>query len=897
MLRATINGREHTFREGLTVLEALRVIGVSVPALCDDPRLRPQGGCRLCAVQVEGHPQPLVACMTRLEPGLKIETHTEAIEHERRMLLAAQAHRYPAAALREFPDKEFHRLLVRYGVEREAGQGARPAAAGELRTYVRDDSHPFIRVDMSRCVDCYRCVRICDELQGQFVWKAVNRGHHTEVTPGQGLTLLESACVGCGACVDTCPSGAIEDRTRIEAGPATAWTRSTCAYCGVGCEIQVGTRDGTIVQITPALDGPVNLGHLCEKGRYAFAYVDASDRVTAPMVRERGAWKRVSWAEAIARAAADLSRIVARDGPEAVGVLGSARATNEENYLAQKFARVVLGTHNVDCCARVCHAPTAAAMAAMLGAGAATGCYDDIEAARTLLLFGANATEAHPVLGARVRQAARRGTALIVVDPRAIELAEHAERHLALRPGTNVPLLHAMAHVIVEEGLSHTDFVARRVSDLEPYRAFIREWTPERAAAICGVAAADIRAAARRYATGSPALILHGLGATEHTQGTDSVACLVNLALLTGNIGRPGAGIVPLRGQNNVQGAAHMGCEPSHLTGYVMLERGREDFERAWGVPLPRAPGLNLMEMMDASRAGRLKGLWVTGYDILLTNPGMDATRSALAALEVLIVQDLFMNETAREFGTVFLPACSSFEKDGTFMNAERRVQRVRRALEPRGESKPDAWIVCELARAMGRGDAFAFESAEAVWEEIRRVWKAGAGITYTRLESAGLQWPCPAEDHPGTARLHADGFVAGPRAALRRAAYAPTAEQADDHYPFLLVTGRTLYPFNAGTMTGRTRNPELRPTDTLDLSPVDAERLGLQGGEPVTLRSRHGAARLPARIDPRVKPGELFASFHAAETGLNRVTSPHRDRETATPEYKVTAVRIEVDP
>jgi formate dehydrogenase major subunit len=658
--------------------------------------------------------------------------------------------------------------------------------------------------------------------------------------------------------------------------------------------MNVGTRDDRIVVIKPVLDAPVNRGHLCVKGSYAFDFVSAQDRVTEPMIRVAGDWKQVSWDEAILFTANALGRMTTEHGANAVGVLGSARATNEENYLAQKFARVVLGTNNVDCCARVCHAPTAAAMKLMLGAGAATNSFEDIESARAILLCGANPTENHPIVGARIKEAALRGTRLIVIDPRNIELARYATLHLQLRPGTNVPLLNAMACTIVEEGLYDEVFLKERVASFEEFRQFVQSWSPETTAPVCGVEAQQIRKAARLYAGQRPAMSFHGLGLTEHIQGTEGVMCLVNLALLTGNIGKPGAGINPLRGQNNVQGAAHMGCDPGILTGSVSLKEGHELVSAAWQAALPFTKGLNLLQMLDAAEDGRFKALWAIGYDIVLTNANADSTRRALERMELVIVQDMFLNETARQFGSVFLPAASSFEKDGTFMNAERRVQRVRKAIAPVGASKSDWEIICDVARAMGKGEFFNFSTSEDVWNEVRSVWKAGAGISYKRLESGGLQWPCPSEDHPGTPTLHVGAFSVGKQATLQRVEYRATKEVADNDYPFILNSGRTLYHFNAGTMTLRTANKLLRPEDYLDISSEDAARLKLSDGQRVRICSQYGEAILPVKIGDSVRPGELFATFHTSEVFLNHVTSPHRDKYVDTPEYKVTAVRLE---
>ncbi|MBI5451010.1 MAG: formate dehydrogenase subunit alpha [Gammaproteobacteria bacterium] len=884
MPRITINGKVCDATAGQTVLEAARAVGITIPTLCHDERLAPSASCRMCLVQIEGARQPLTACNTPVSDGMVIDTCPADLEDERRALLDWLAHHYPADAVDRFPAKPLHRLLREYGITaRTAPDTAR-----------HDDSHPLIAVDMQRCVLCYRCVQICDTLQGQLVWHAVGRGDETHIVPGRAPSLRDSDCVACGACVDTCPSGALEDRAVIEHGVPERWTRTTCPYCGTGCEIELGTRDGRVIVARPAPDAAVNKGHLCVKGRYAVEFGATTDRVTTPLLRVDGSWREASWDQAIHFIVTRLRALRERHGADSVAILGSARATNEDNYIIQKFARLALGTHNVDCCARVCHTPTAAAMKLMLGAGAATNSYDDIELARLILVCGCNPTENHPVLGARIKQAARRGAQLIVIDPRRIELAEAATVHVALRPGGNIPLLNALAHVIVTEQLYDAGFVTTRVDEFEQFCAYIAEWTPERAAPLCGVEPAQIRDVARRYATAGPALMVHGLGITEHVQGTEGVMALVNLALLTGNLGKPGSGINPLRGQNNVQGAAHMGCDPGTLTGGVALHEGSSRFESAWGASLPTSPGLNLMQMIDAAGRGELKALWSVGYDILLTNANATVTRQALAQLELLVVQDLYLNETARELAHVLLPAASGFEKDGTYMNAERRIQRVRQALAAPGQARGDWQILCDVARALGYQEQFGFASAQAVWDEVRSVWPAGAGISYARLEQGGLQWPCPDESHPGTPLLHRHGFAQGPRAALRRIAYHPTPEQVSAEYPLLLITGRTLHAFNAGTMTGRSQVHTLRPTDTVDVCADDAHRQHLTDGQWVQVISRYGSATLPLRISATVKPGELFATFHDPRVFLNHVTSPHRDRMVKTPEYKCTAVRLE---
>jgi formate dehydrogenase major subunit len=883
VLRVVLNGQPHEFEDGATILDAVRRVGIHVPHLCHDDRLEPVAACRLCLVEVKGTGRPVAACTTPLAHGMDVTTHSPALEADRRTLLGLLAERHPPDA--RGADNPFLREIRAYGLE--------GALAGQARPDLVDDAHPYIRVDMNRCIHCYRCERICDDLQGQFTWRVWDRGAETRIVPDSGTTLRESSCVSCGACTDTCPSGALADKASLTLGPATRWTRTVCSYCGVGCEMNVGTRDGHLVAVRPVLDAPVNKGHLCSKGRYAFGFLDATDRVTAPLIREGGAWRTVPWDTAIRHVAERLQEIVTRHGPDTLGMLGSARATNEENYVTQKFARVVLGTNNVDCCARVCHAPSGAALKSMLGTAAATNSFADIERARTILVCGSNTTSCHPIVGARIKQAALRGANLVVIDARRIELADYATLHLAPRPGTDLVLFNAMAQVIVEEGLVDQAFLAERVAGFDGFRDFIRDWTPERVAPECNVAAYDIRRAARLYAARRPAMSVHGLGLTEHVHGTDTVMALINLALLTGNLGRPGAGINPLRGQNNVQGAAHMGCEPRALTGMIPIDEGRERFERVWHAAVPSTPGLDLIEMMDAARAGKLRALWAIGYDILLTNPGTERTRAALSGLDFLIVQDLFLNETARELAHVFLPVAASFEKEGTFMNGERRIQRVRRVLDPPGGARPDWQILCDVARAMKTEHGFAFGSAEEIWDEIRAVWPAGAGITYSRLDQAGLQWPCPREDNPGTEVLHRDEFAGDHRATLRCLRPRTSSEMPSAEYPFVLMTGRNLYQFNAGTMTGRTANALLRPRDLLEVSAEDGDELGLRDGDRVRVESQHGAVVLPVELSERLPAGELFATFHTADAQLNRLTGGGMDPITHTPEYKRTAVRI----
>ncbi|MGV0645188.1 formate dehydrogenase subunit alpha [Mycolicibacterium sp. XJ2546] len=887
MPRLIIDGATVSCAPGVSVLEAAASAGIDIPALCHDPRLAPAGACRLCVVTIDDADRPTPACTTPVTEGMVVQTTTGELRELRKTLLSMLTRCYPGNSVAVDPELPLHRMLADHGV----------SATGTPDPRRVDSSHPNIRVDLNHCISCWRCVRICDEVQGQFTWRITGRGTDSHVIPDSGGTLADSTCVSCGACVDTCPTNALTDVHAVQAESATEWTRTTCPYCGVGCEMMVGSRNGRIVEAVPAHDAPVNRGHLCVKGRYGFGFSASADRITTPMLRSSsGEWVPVGWDEAIEVAVRGFRRVIERAGPTAVGVLGSARATNEENYLTQKFARVVLGTNNVDCCARVCHAPSAAGLKAVFGTGAATNSFDDIEIANTIVVCGSNTTEAHPIVGARIKQAALRGTNLVVIDPRRIELADYADVHLRPRPGTNVAVLNSIAAAIIDEGLVDEAFVARRVDDFPAFRDFATAYVPERVSSTTGLDPADVRRAARLYAGPGPSMLFHGLGVTEHVQGTDAVMCLANLALLSGNIGKPGSGCNPLRGQNNVQGSAHMGCEPHHLTGMIALADGRERAAAVWGAPVPEVRGLDAMEMLDAAEDGRLDALWVVGWDILLTQPQTASVERALAALEVLVVQDLFLTETARRFATVFLPAASSFEKDGTFMNSERRIQRIRRAVPPPGVVKTDADILCEAAAAFGWGGHFSYRGAHDIWDEIRRLWPAGAGITYHRLDRpGGLQWPCLDEDHPGTSLLHRDTFPGiGARAMLRRIDHRPSAEQPSDGYPLVLITGRELYAFNAGTMTGRAATAALTLGAALEISPEDAQRLGVSDGAGVSVQSRYGTLVLPCRISDRMQTGTVFASFHDPAVPVNTITGPGRDRTTHTPEYKITAVKVD---
>lgn len=885
MFSVKIDNQIFSFKEGMTILELLQNNAIKIPALCNDERLSPSSVCRSCLVKVNGEPHWLPSCRTLLLDGMEIETTSKEIEDYRKDILRVMAKNYSQLVIKKFPDKEFHYWLNHYNITGELPK--------DIKTK-KDTSHPYIQVDMSQCIKCERCIRICDEVQGQFVWHMSKRGDQEQVISDSNGLFGESSCVSCGACVDTCPTGAIEDKNVIRLGVAEKITRSVCAYCGVGCEINVGTKNKKIIGIHPVIESPVNKGHLCVKGRYAWNYNYAKDRIKHPMIRRNGEWENVSWEEALDFCSEKLKVISTEYGPDSIGIIGSARATNEENYLIQKFARVVIGTNNIENCARVCHQPTAKAMSMMLGTGAATNSFDDIEKAKTILICGSNASENHPIVGARIKQAVLKGTNLIVIDPRKIELTKYANYHLQLKAGTNIPLFNAMANVILEEGLFDQTFLEERVEDWEGFKRFIGQWTPERAAMICQIDPQLIREASRLYATASPSMCFHGLGLTEHIQGTESVMALVNLALITGNIGKSGSGINPLRGQNNVQGAAVMGCEPGSYTGLASVKKDRAQFEKLWKTSLPDKKGLNLPEMIDAAALGNLKSMWIVGYDVYFTMPDSNHTEKAFRNLDLLVVQDMFLTETAKRFANVFLPVASSFEKDGTFMNSERRIQRIRKVISPPKEVKNDWEIICAIAKKMDKKQFFNYTSTEEIWNEIRQAWKAVFGITYERIEKNGIQWPCPDINHPGTEILHKNSFPIGDKASLFQVDFVPTLEKTSKSFPFILVTGRELYHFNSGTMTYRTTNKEIISSDFLHIHGDDATLIKLEEGEKAKILSKYGTTILQVKIDDSVRKGECFTTFSNTEVFINKITGPFRDKYVQTPEFKITSVRIE---
>jgi formate dehydrogenase major subunit len=859
-----------------TLLDVCRREGVDVPALCHDDRVHAGGHCRACMVEVAGRLVP--ACTTPVRDGMDIETESAKVLEYRRdlgelMLCESE------------PRGRVGKLLEDWGADgsRYTTRARRPRVSTR-----RDQGHPFLRIDLGACIRCRLCVSACAEIQGQFVWAVAGRGASTHVTWGSG-DFSDSGCVSCGACASVCPTGAVSDIDRerlhsmVARGASTRVVRTTCSYCGVGCSLDVHVAGDDVVLVEGA-PSPVNDGHLCVKGRYAHRFARHPDRLTTPLLRRDGELVPVSWEVAIAHVAAEMKRLAG-----GVGGLSSSRCTNEENYLLQKWMRAGLATNNVDCCARVCHAPSAAGLRHSFGTGAATSSLADIERADLLFVCGSNTTESHPIVGSRVKQAVLAGAGLIVVDPRRTELAALADIHLQPRPGTNVPLLNSLAAVIVDEGLVDEAFIAARTEGFEKLAAFVTRFLPEKQETTTGVAAPLVREAARLYASAERPMQLHGLGMTEHLQGSEGVMLLCNLALLRGAVGREGAGVNPLRGQNNVQGAADMGCQPDLLTGYASVADPlvRERFEAAWGAPLPTDEGLTLPRMYEAIDSGEIRGLFILGEDVVQTDPDCDRVRERLGKLELLVVQEIFLSETAK-LAHVVLPGASAFEKDGTFTNGERRVQRVRRVLEPKAGSRADWEILASLMRAGGM-DAD-YPEPRAIFEEIRGVWPALAEADYEALGAEGLQWPVTKASPAGTPILHRETFSRG-RADLACVPFV--ASPAFGAGALTLITGRVLEHYNSGSMTRRSGAAHLVDRDELQIHPRDARGRGIRDGARVRVTSAFGEAVATARLTTDLRPGTLFLSFHFPETGTNRVTSDVVDRLAGCPEYKVTAVDV----
>ena len=889
----TIDGRRVCVPEGTSLMRAAAVAGVDIPKLCATEMLAPFGSCRLCLVEIEGQNGTPASCTTPAAEGLVVTTTTPRLERLRHGVMELYLSDHPEAGIKGAVGVAARRAgvsRVRYGREGGAHAGA-PV----------DESNPFFAFDPAACIVCSRCVRACDEVQGTFALTIAGRGFASRVSAGQDEPFLGSECVSCGACVQACPTDALIEKTVKAAGPPDRSVVTTCAYCGVGCAFEAQTKGDELLRMVPWKDGKANHGHSCVKGRFAWGYATHRERIVEPMIRQTIAepWRKVSWPEAIAFAAGRLKFIQATHGRGAVGAITSSRCTNEETYLVQKLTRAALHTNNVDTCARVCHSPTGYGLKAAFGTSAGTQDFDSIDCSDVILVIGANPTDAHPVFASRIKRRLRAGAKLIVVDPREIDMVRTphvaASHHLALQPGTNVALLNALAHVIVTEGLVDEAFVRERCD-----RAAFEAWalfialpmnSPETMAEVCGVPAKALRAAARLYATGGNAAIYYGLGVTEHSQGTTTVMAIANLAMATGNLGRSGVGVNPLRGQNNVQGACDMGSFPHEFSGYrhVSEEPVRRLFEGLWGVALDPEPGLRIPNMLDAARDGSFRGLYIQGEDILQSDPDTRLVAAGLAAMDCVIVQDLFLSETA-SYAHVFLPGSTFLEKDGTFTNAERRIQRVRKVMEPRN-GYADWEITLKLSDALGYPMAYSHPSE--IMDEIAALTPTFAGVSYQKLDALGsIQWPCGPDAPEGTPVMHIGHFARGAGQFILTE-YVPTEERTGARFPLLLTTGRVLSQYNVGAQTRRTPAAIWHPEDLLEIHHHDAEHRGVVDGDWVRLTSREGETTLRARITGRVAPGVVYTTFHYPDTQANVVTTEHSDWATNCPEYKVTAVQV----
>ncbi|NRF70726.1 formate dehydrogenase subunit alpha [Aquincola sp. S2] len=898
-----IDGTPVTVPAGTSLMRAAVDAGIKVPKLCATDSLEPFGSCRLCLVEIEGRRGYPASCTTPAEAGMKVRTQSDKLQQLRKGVMELYISDHPLDCLTcgangncELQDMAGVTGLrnVRYGFD-----GANHLDAK------KDESNPYFTYDPSKCIVCNRCVRACEETQGTFALTIEGRGFESRVSPGQGESFMDSECVSCGACVEACPTATLQEKSVIWLGQAEHSVITTCAYCGVGCGFKAEMKGTQVVRMVPWKDGQANEGHSCVKGRFAWGYATHQDRMLKPMIRRKitDPWQEVSWDEAINHAANEFRRIQQEHGRESIGGITSSRCTNEETYLVQKLVRAAFGNNNVDTCARVCHSPTGYGLKQTLGESAGTQTFASVDHSDVILVIGANPTDGHPVFASRLKRRLRQGAQLIVIDPRRIDLVRsphvQAAHHLQLKPGTNVAVITAFAHVIVSEGLVDEAFVAERceAKSFNEWRNFVTraEHSPEATEAITGVSAAELRAAARLFARGMNgrrnAAIYYGLGVTEHSQGSTMVMGIANLAMATGNVGREGVGVNPLRGQNNVQGSCDMGSFPHELPGYRHVSDStiRAEFEAAWGVALDAEPGLRIPNMFDAALGGSFKGLYCQGEDIAQSDPNTQHVSAALSAMECIVVQDLFLNETAK-FAHVFLPGSSFLEKDGTFTNAERRLSRVRKVMPPKA-GLADWEVTQQLANALGY--PMAYRHPAEIMAEIAALTPSFRGIDYAKLDRLGsVQWPCNDEAPEGTPTMHVERFVRG-KGRFVITQYVATDEKVTRRFPLLLTTGRILSQYNVGAQTRRTDNNRWHAEDRLEIHPHDAEERGIREGDWVGIFSRAGETVLRALVTERMQPGVVYTTFHFPESGANVITTDNSDWATNCPEYKVTAVQV----
>ncbi|MGE3475301.1 MAG: formate dehydrogenase subunit alpha [Rhodospirillaceae bacterium] len=897
-VRLTIDGVCVSVPAGTSIMRAAAGRGVSVPKLCATDSLQSFGSCRLCLVEIEGRNGTPASCTTPVAEGMVVHTQTGNLKKLRRNVMELYISDHPLDCLTcaANGDCELQDMAGAVGL-----RDVRYGYDGENHIHdAKDTSNPYFDYDPAKCIVCSRCVRACEEVQGTYALTIEGRGFGSRVAAGP-TNFLESECVSCGACVQACPTATLIEKSVVEIGQPEHSVVTTCAYCGVGCAFKAEMRGTEVVRMVPYKDGKANHGHSCVKGRFAWGYATHRDRITKPMIRAKisDPWQEVSWETAINHVASEFKRIQKSYGKNSIGGITSSRCTNEETYLVQKLIRAGFGNNNVDTCARVCHSPTGYGLKTTFGTSAGTQDFDSVDEADVIMVIGANPTDAHPVFASRMKKRIREGAKVVVIDPRRIDLVRsphvEAQVHLPLKPGTNVAIANALAHTIVTEGLVDEKFVRERCdwSEFEGWAEFVSQPhnSPEAVGPIAGVNPQDIRAAARIYAKGGNAAIYYGLGVTEHSQGTTMVMCLANLAMATGNIGRRGVGVNPLRGQNNVQGSCDMGSFPHEFSGYrhVGDDATRAMFETMWGVALEAEPGLRIPNMFDAAIDGTFKGIYVQGEDMVQSDPNTEHVVAGFSAMECVVVHDLFLNETAK-FAHVFLPGASFLEKDGTFTNAERRISRVRKVMPPMS-GKADWEATLEIAKAMGYPMSYAHPCE--IMDEIARVTPTFAGVSYDRIEELGsIQWPCNDKAPEGTPIMHMNGFVRG-KGKFIITEYVPTDERTGPRFPLLLTTGRILSQYNVGAQTRRTENVLWHGEDRLEINPFDAENRGIRDGDFVKVQSRAGATSLRALITDRVAPGVVYTTFHHPSTQINVVTTDFSDWATNCPEYKVTAVQV----
>lgn len=910
LVTLTIDGNKITVPEGTSIMRAAMEMGTEIPKLCATDMLDAFGSCRMCLVEVEGRAGTPASCTTPVMEGLVVHTQTERLKQLRKGVMELYISDHPLDCLTcaASGDCELQDMAsavglreVRYGYEGDNHVFAKSNGEINDRFLEKDESNPYFTYDPSKCIVCNRCVRACEEVQGTFALTIAGRGFDSRVSPGMEESFLGSECVSCGACVQACPTATLQEKSVIEIGQPEHSVVTTCAYCGVGCAFKAEMRGEEVVRMVPWKDGKANRGHSCVKGRFAWGYATHKDRILKPMIRKKitDPWQEVSWDEAFNYAASEFKRIQAKHGVDSVGGITSSRCTNEETYLVQKLIRAGFGNNNVDTCARVCHSPTGYGLAQTFGTSAGTQDFDSVEETDVIMVIGANPTDAHPVFGSRMKARLREGAKLIVVDPRKTDLVESAhikaDYHLPLMPGTNVAVVTALAHVIVTEGLVNEAFVKAECDwdEFQDWAAFVAlpKHSPEATAIYTGVDPKQLRAAARLFATGGNGSIYYGLGVTEHSQGSTTVMAIANLAMATGNIGRPGVGVNPLRGQNNVQGACDMGSFPHELPGYrhISGEAVRKQFEDAWGVKLQKEPGLRIPNMLDAAVDGTFLGLYVQGEDILQSDPDTKHVSAGLAAMECVIVQDLFLNETAN-YAHIFFPGSSFLEKDGTFTNAERRIQLVRKVMAPKA-GLADWEVTLRFAKALGYEMNYSHPSE--IMDEVAALTPTFKGVSFKKLDEVGsVQWPCNDDAPEGTPIMHIGKFVRG-KGKFVLTEYVPTDERVGPRFPLLLTTGRILSHYNVGAQTRRTDNVAWHPEDVLEIHPHDAEERGVRDGDWVKLASRAGETSLRAVITERVAPGVVYTTFHHPGTQANVVTTDYSDWATNCPEFKVTAAQV----